>query len=103
MVAYVVPLDGDRLNAKKWLGGKQALSQMQTHFAENVGARHGLERGIEGSRASHVTIKEFYARTHAAEMDLESVETSKERLIVEKRHFQQHRRDRPHVRGTRCQ
>jgi hypothetical protein len=84
LVAYVVPLDGDKLNAKKWLGGKQKLSQMQSHFAENVGERHGLERGIEGSRASHVTIKEFYARAHAAEMDLETIQTSKERLVVEK-------------------
>jgi hypothetical protein len=35
---------------------------MQTDFAKSVGARHGLERGIEGSKAHHQTIKDFYAQ-----------------------------------------
>ncbi|HAK2546034.1 TPA: plasmid recombination enzyme [Salmonella enterica] len=63
MYAYVVPLDPDsgRLNAKRWLGGSKALNQMQTEFAEKVGAQHGLERGIEGSKARHQTIKKHYA------------------------------------------
>lgn len=60
MVAYVVPRDGEKLNAKKWLGGKATLSKMQTDFAENVGQKFGLQRGIEGSKATHKTIKEFY-------------------------------------------
>ncbi len=62
LFAYAVPLDPDtgRLNAKKWLGGPQALSEMQTDFAEKVGAKHQLERGILGSRAKHQTIKHFY-------------------------------------------
>lgn len=61
LVAYVVPRDGDKLNAKKWLGGKATLSAMQTDFAERVGRQHGLERGLEGSRATHKTVREFYA------------------------------------------
>lgn len=60
MVVYVVPRDGEKLNAKKWLGGKAALSKMQTDFAEKVGQKFGLQRGIEGSKATHKTIKEFY-------------------------------------------
>lgn len=64
MAAYVVPRDGEKLNAKKFLGGKKALSDMQTDFAEKVGKRHGLERGLEGSRATHRTIKEFYGELH---------------------------------------
>jgi hypothetical protein len=62
LYAYVVPLDPDtgRLNAKRWLGGTKALNQMQSEFAGRVGQRHGLERGIEGSRARHQTVKEFY-------------------------------------------
>jgi hypothetical protein len=59
-VAYVVPLDGDKLNAKKWTGGKAALSKMQSDFAQEVGAKYGLQRGIEGSKAHHQTIKDFY-------------------------------------------
>jgi len=35
---------------------------MQTDFAEKVGAQFGLERGIEGSKAKHQTIKQYYAK-----------------------------------------
>lgn len=59
-VAYVVPLVDGKLNAKKFLGGRQVMSQMQTDFAQQVGRPHQLERGIEGSKARHVAIKEFY-------------------------------------------
>jgi hypothetical protein len=63
LVAYVVPLDDSgRLNAKKWTGGKVALSDMQSEFAREVGQRFGLWRGIEGSRAHHQTIKDWYAQ-----------------------------------------
>ena len=61
LVAYVVPLVGDKLNAKAFTGGKTALSRMQTDFARDVGKQFGMARGIEGSRARHQTIKEFYA------------------------------------------
>ncbi|GGM32753.1 hypothetical protein GCM10009425_49020 [Pseudomonas asuensis] len=63
MYAYVVPRDPDtgRLNCKKWLGGAKALNQMQTDFAELVGQRHGLKRGIEGSKAKHQRVSQFYA------------------------------------------
>ena len=63
MYAYVVPVDPDtgRLNAKKWLGGAKALNEMQTDFAHQVGRVHGLQRGIEGSKARHTTVREFYA------------------------------------------
>lgn len=63
MFAYVVPVDPDsgRLNAKKWLGGAKALNEMQTDFAHQVGRPHGLQRGIEGSKATHTTVREFYA------------------------------------------
>jgi len=65
LVAYVVPRDGEKLNAKKWLGGKAALSAMQTDFAEKVGRPAGLERGLEGSKAVHRTVREFYAEANA--------------------------------------
>lgn len=63
LVAYVVPMtDKGTLNAKQWTGGAAALSKMQTDFARDVGVRHGLQRGIEGSKAHHQTIKSFYAQ-----------------------------------------
>ena len=68
MYAYVVPLDEatGRLNARRWLGGAKALSEMQTDFAANVGARHGLERGIKGSRAKHERVKRHYGLVNRA-------------------------------------
>ncbi|WP_344341131.1 MobV family relaxase, partial [Streptomyces rhizosphaericus] len=68
LYAYAVPLDPDsgRLNAKRWLGGAKALNHMQTDFAERVGERHGLERGIEGSRAKHQTVQRYYASLEQA-------------------------------------
>lgn len=63
LVAYVVPLDEStgRLNAKKWLGGtRHTLTKMQTHFANHVKSV-GLERGLQGSKAEHTTIKSYYA------------------------------------------
>ena len=61
LVAYVVPIDErGRLNARDFLGGRDKLSAMQTSFAEKV-ADLGLERGLEGSKARHTTIKSYYA------------------------------------------
>jgi Plasmid recombination enzyme len=64
LVCYVVPLDpqSGRLNASRWLDGRQRLSQMQTEFAHAVGGPHGLERGIEGSRASHLKVQQWYSQ-----------------------------------------
>ena len=60
MVAYVVPLTKDgRLSAKDFLGGRKVLTQMQTEFAQLVGAPVGLQRGVEGSKATHTTAKQY--------------------------------------------
>lgn len=62
LYAYVVPIDPQgKLNCRHFLGGVKALSQMQTDFAERVGQRHGLQRGIEGSKARHTTVRQYYA------------------------------------------
>ena len=60
--AFVVPLTADgRLSAKELIGGRAQLSEDQTTYAEAV--RHlGLERGLEGSKARHTTISQYYAR-----------------------------------------
>ena len=65
LVAYVVPLVDGKLNAKKFLGGREKLSKMQTDFADNVGKSVGLVRGLEGS-AEHQTIKQYYANVNTA-------------------------------------
>ena len=62
LVAYVVPVDEEtgRLNARKFIGGSRyTLSQMQTDFAVEV-KDLGLDRGVQGSKAKHTSIKEYY-------------------------------------------
>lgn len=60
LVAYVVPLKDNKLNCKHFLGGREKLRDMQTSFANRV-SRFDLSRGVEGSRAHHTTIKQYYA------------------------------------------
>jgi len=75
LVAYVVPLDDQgKLNAKSFLGGKAKLTAMQTDFAHEVGRKHGLERGMEGSRATHTTIREYYGMVGKAHGSMPSVD-----------------------------
>ena len=78
LVAYVVPLDQDtgRLNAKKFLGGKAKFAQMQSDFANKM-KNLGLERGIEGSKAKHTRIKEYYAKVNNPVPQIAKVERPK--------------------------
>ena len=45
----------ERLNARRWRGGAKALSEMQTDFAANVGARHGLD-GVVSENGQQSTV-----------------------------------------------
>jgi len=57
---FVVPLTKDgRLSAKEFVGNRQKLAADQTSFAKKV-AHLGLERGVEGSKATHTTISAYY-------------------------------------------
>ena len=76
MYAYVVPLDQrGKLNCRAFLGGAKALNQMQTEFAQEVGQQHGLQRGIEGSKARHVSVQQYYSRVNKAFEPLPEVKT----------------------------
>lgn len=64
--AFVVPRTADgRLSAKEFIGNREKMSADQTSYAAKV-QDLGLERGIEGSKAKHVTIQQYYARVNAA-------------------------------------
>jgi hypothetical protein len=57
-----VPIDeAGKLNAKQFLGGKAKLTAMQTDFAGAMRG-HGLERGLEGSKAKHQSIQDYYGK-----------------------------------------
>ena len=59
--AFVVPLTQDkRLSAKEFIGSRDKMRADQTSYASCV-ADLGLERGIEGSKATHQTIQQYYA------------------------------------------
>lgn len=56
---------GCKLSASHFVDGSGRLAAMQTSFAKAVGARHGLSRGIEGSKARHEAVKHFYGALEA--------------------------------------
>ena len=58
--AFVVPLTQDkRLSAKEFIGSRDKMRADQSTYAAYV-ADLGLERGIEGSKATHQTIQQYY-------------------------------------------
>jgi hypothetical protein len=66
MSVFIVPRTSEgKLSAKQFIGGRVVLSRMQSDFARDVGAKHGLERGVEGSKATHTTRKEYYSALSA--------------------------------------
>ena len=57
----LIPIKDGRLCAKDLLN-RNELSKLQTEFHEKVGKRWGLQRGKEGSTASHLSTAEFKAK-----------------------------------------
>jgi hypothetical protein len=49
-----------KLSAKHFIDGREKLRALQDSFAETH-RESGLKRGLEGSKAKHTTIKDFYA------------------------------------------
>lgn len=63
----------NRLCCKDWLGGdRHTLSKLQTRFADAMKPL-GLERGIEGSRAKHTSVKDFYTLVNEATAQAQNV------------------------------
>lgn len=72
MTVMTIPLDDrGRLNARALVGDRGKLSAMQTDFAERVGKPHGLERGVEGSKATHERVQRAYAHLNDPEHAVE--------------------------------
>jgi hypothetical protein len=65
--AFVVPMTRDgRLSAKEFIGNRQKMRADQTSFAEQM-RDLGLDRGIEGSKATHQRVKQFYGEINRSE------------------------------------
>jgi hypothetical protein len=72
LVAYVVPVTKDgRLSARDFLGGAAKLRKMQTDFHHWCGKPFGMSRGIEGAKASHQKVGQYYQGLAAAEPAIE--------------------------------
>jgi len=69
------------LSAKHYFGGAKALNELQTEFHKKVAIYSGLDRGIEGSKATHQRVKHFYANLTKGE---QPIEVPKERLVIKK-------------------
>ena len=70
----LTPIDENgKLNARKYFGGREKMSELQDDFFEKVGKQFGLERGIKGSRAKHQTIKSYYAKLNGKEKELDDL------------------------------
>lgn len=82
LIAYVVPLDQEtgRLNAKKFLGGRAKLSALQSDFSKKV-KNLGLERGVEGSKAQHTRVKDYYAKVNEPIPQLKPIDRPKAGLF----------------------
>ena len=68
-----------RLNHKRFCDGPYQMKQIRTDHAEKVGAKYGLERGIEGSKSTHEDIGDFYRR-------LKQADNAAARLILQEIH-----------------
>lgn len=85
--AVVVPITTDgRLSAKELFNPK-SLRSLQTDYAKAM-STYGFERGIEGSRARHQTMKQIYGQQHKVgqeiETDLKALQQYEKPLTIEK-------------------
>lgn len=64
--SVVIPIDDKgHLNARFYLTGPNVMTRLQDDYAKAM-EKHGLERGVKGSRAKHTDIKKFYAKLNQA-------------------------------------
>ena len=77
-----IPMIDDKLSYKKMLGGhRNTLSREQDAFYQSVGVRHGLDRGIKGSKARHKKIREYYRETQKLDSVKRSVMAENKKLV----------------------
>ena len=81
MHAMVVPIDPEtgRLNAKKWVGGRGKMRQMQSDFA-TFQSEFGVERGKPRSGRKHTPVRDWYDG-HAQLDEREAALAERERAV----------------------
>ena len=65
LTGFIVPIDPEsaHLNASRWMDGKARMAKMQDDYASCV-ASLGLERGIQGSDATHITMRQMHGASN---------------------------------------
>ena len=85
--AIVVPIDSKgKLNARSFFGGRDKMREMQDNYAAKMKPL-GLIRGIEGSKAQHTSIKEFYGALKTNPNQIEAIRdvlSNRKRIEVSK-------------------
>ena len=65
--AIVVPIDErGRLSCSSFSDGREAMSEMQTSYANAMSKEQGIERGRFNSAAKHEDIKKWYTKLNSA-------------------------------------
>lgn len=87
----VVPLTHDgRLSAKEVMGNREKMTDLQEQYGKAM-QKFDLSRGIKGSKATHDSVQEYYARLNAVVKEpktLEDYKTISVQKQEETRHLQ---------------
>ena len=80
--AFVTPITKDgRLSARDFIGGREKLSDDQSTFAKRIqDSGLKLERGIEGSKAKHTTIRQYYHSLNQSEKLSQHIDSFKNQI-----------------------
>lgn len=86
---FIIPTKDKKLNCKHFLGTRDKLRKLQTNYYKVV-SKYDLERGLEGSKSTHLDIKKFYTLLNEAikkelpkEKIFESAKNYKQRIKEE--------------------
>ena len=86
MHLIVVPITPDgRLSAKEFTGTAKKLKDLQSDYANKIGAKWGFKRGLENSPAKHIETKAFYKYLKGKELSAQWIlEHPNKELILQK-------------------
>ena len=73
-------------SSSNFLKGRKGIAKLHTNYHKKVGKKHGLDRGKEGSRASHQDLKTFKQREELLAQREDLVE-EKAYELVENKHL----------------
>lgn len=65
--SIIIPIDDKgKLNASHFLDGRTKMIELQDSYGKLMEEKHGLKRGLKGSKAKHEDIKRYYTQLNQA-------------------------------------